>query len=223
VTSHIPDQGEKLVRYYCFDSKASRGFVKNKTGCPHSLTINGDNLKKQKKGTKRMKKTILTFCMAFALMGTGLAADDWLTDWSAFVKQLSIEVTKDKNFVGNVNNAFSGKSVEWVGKVTEIKKSTKPGESSLIRLAMKPEALKMSGSPTLDNLTLIPEDNEWDSWKTASVGDSVRFSTTLDEGSFLPKCVLIYMVGMGQNAGKTVAWINTKGGKCLGVNPKSGK
>jgi hypothetical protein len=145
----------------------------------------------------------------------------WTTDWSAFVKQLSNEVTKDNYFVGNVNTAFSGKKVKWVGKVTEIKKLTKPGESGSIRIAMKPEVVKMSGSPTLDNLTITPEDTEWDSWKEASIGDTVEFSTTLDEGSFLPKCVLTYMVGMGQNVGKTVAWINTKGGKCLRVNPKS--
>jgi len=177
-----------------------------------------------------MKRSMEIVCMALALCATvcngGEKSGDpaWTTDWSAFVKQLSVEVTKDNYFVGNVNTAFSCKGVKWSGKVTEIKKPTTPDESGLIRIAMKPEVLKMqSSNPTLDKLTLTPEASEWDSWKAVSVGDTVEFSTTLDEGVFVPKCVLSYMQGMGPNAGKTMAWVNTKGAKCLGVQPKADK
>jgi len=177
-----------------------------------------------------MNRSMQIVCLALGLCATVCNGEEksgdpaWTTNWTAFVKQLSVEVTKDNYFVGNVNTAFSGKGVKWTGKVTEIKKPTKPDESGLIRIAMKPEVLKMqSSNPTLDKLTLTPEASEWDSWTAAAVGDTVEFSTTLDEGVSLPKCVLSYMQGMGANAGKTVAWINTKGGKCLGINTKAAK
>jgi hypothetical protein len=143
-------------------------------------------------------------------------ATTWARDWSAFVQELSVQVSKSANFVTNVNEAFSGKPVEWSGTVKEIKRPAKTGESGLIRLAMKPETLVMTGRPTLDSLNLTPSDEEWKSWAAVSVGDTVTFTTTLDEGTLVPKCVLAYLVGMGTNAGKFAAWVNTKGGAYVG-------
>jgi hypothetical protein len=140
----------------------------------------------------------------------------WATDWPTFVKRLSVEVAKDNYFVGNVNAAFSGKKVEWTGKVTEINRPEKDGDSGLIRLSMKSEKLELqSGAPNLDSLVLTPDGDEWKTWTSISAGEEVRFRTTLDEGSLVPKCVLMKMDGMGPNAGKTIVWINTKGGSCL--------
>ena len=145
-------------------------------------------------------------------------AAKWTNDWSIFVKELSAAATKDNYFVGNVNSAFSGKRVQWTGKVTEIEQPEKAGDSGCIRLAMKSERLVMkSGSPVLDSLILAPEAGEWKSWQEVSVGTVVEFSTVLDEGSLAPACVLVKMDGMGSNAGKVIAWINTKGGICRGV------
>jgi hypothetical protein len=142
--------------------------------------------------------------------------DTWATDWPTFVKRLSAEAAKDNYFVGNVNAAFSGKKVKWAGKVTEIEGPKKDGDSGMIRLSMKPEKLELkSGAPTLDSLVLTPDGDEWKTWRSVSVGETVLFTTTLDEGSLVPKCVLMKMDGMGPNAGKTIVWINTKGGSCL--------
>lgn len=160
---------------------------------------------------------LLTVLVAMGVVVGGQTPEAWTTDWSAFVQQLSVAVSKDASFVSNVNEAFSGKMVTWEGTVAEIKRPAKPGESGLVRVSMKPERLTMTGTPTLDSLALTPEDADWETWKSVSVGDTVSFGTTLDEGSFLPRCVLTYLVGVGPNAGKTAAWINTKGAKCLHV------
>jgi len=139
---------------------------------------------------------------------------NWTNDWTEFVKELTKEVTRGNYFAGNVNTAFLGKSVEWTGAVKEIKRPTASDpKSSLIRVSMKAEELGLySGKVILDQIVLNPATKEWDTWKSVSVGDRVVFRTTLDGGLFPPECVLTKMDGMGVNAGKTVAWINTKGG-----------
>ena len=177
----------------------------------------------RRKEHRKMKLAIAIMCAMFGLICVGNAEETkitctWTNNWSAFVKELSGQVAKDNYFVGNVNSAFSGKRVEWNGTVTEIKRPEKSDESGLIRLSMKTETLVMkSGSPILDRLVMTPDGDEWATWETVSVGSVVVFATTLDEGEFVPKCVLSKMDGMGANAGTVRAWINTKGGSCRKV------
>lgn len=172
----------------------------------------------------------IVVCICFACIATGLAQDatrpqTWSTNWSAFVKKLSAELSKSEDYVDNINAAFKGKKVTWTGEVAKIERPQKAGDSGVIRLSMKPEALApKSGTPvTLDGLVLEPAAGEWETWRSVSVGDTVRFTTTLDDGTFVPKCVLSILQGMGPNTGKTLAWVNTKGGSSLRVVPKPKK
>jgi hypothetical protein len=145
----------------------------------------------------------------------------WTDDWPSFVNRLATEVAKENYFVGNVNDAFLDKVVRWEGTISEIKRPS-GDDSGLVRLDMEPQELKMkSGTPTLDSILLTPKPSEWGTWEGVSVGDKVKFTTTLTTSSWaVPKCVLSYMQGMGPNAGKTRAWINTGGGKNLGRQSK---
>jgi hypothetical protein len=182
----------------------------------------------QNKGEVRMKwarEPFAVTCLSFAFVAIGLAqgggnAEAWATDWSAFVKRLSAEATKQDYFVDNVNAAFSGKKVTWTGSVTKIEPPKNESDSALIFLSMKSVKLELkSGPQTLDRLTLVPKGDDWKTWKSVTVGDTVLFTTTLDHSDAFP-CVLAKMNGFGSHAGETIVWINTKGGSCLKIVAK---
>ena len=171
-----------------------------------------------------MKIMLPSLCLTLGLIvtvcaGEEQAANAWATDWSAFVKQLAVEVAKENYFVGNVNDAFLDRRVQWEGKITEIERPSSKKAGS-IRIGMKPGKLEMkSGTATLDSILVRPKASEWAAWDSASVGETVQFATTLSTSSWaVPECVLSYMKGVGANAGKTVAWINTKGAQRLGMD-----
>ena len=176
-----------------------------------------------------MRRSFVAICLLLAAGLTGLAQvakspEAWLTDWSAFAKKLSAQVQKDNYFVDNVNAAFSGKKVTWTGAVTKIEPPAKDGDSGLVSVSMTPEKLGMkSGAPILDHLNLQPGGEEWKAWKSVSVGDTVSFATTLDEGTFAPKCVLSKLDGMGSHTGEVIVWINTRGAAVLKVVPRHSK
>jgi hypothetical protein len=132
------------------------------------------------------------------------------------VKELSKEVVKDDSYASNVDRAFDGKTVEWTGKVKQIRRPEKDEKSPGIEFSMKPETLVLNKSKTvtLEKLNVQPADDEWETWKSVTVGDTVVFRTTLNSSSAAFP-VLMVMQGMGVNAGTTAAWINTKGGSCL--------
>jgi hypothetical protein len=167
----------------------------------------------------------MTFLLFLSFMATNLfsnnkTSDSWVNDWSEFVKQLSVEINKDKkgnHYIDNVNKAFNGQTVHWRGKVTEIKQPVKTNDSGIIRLSMAPQPFTaLSDGMSLDSLTLTPKGDEWDSWKRVSVGSTIVFITTLDKGS-IGVCVIDHWKGVGTEAGKGFTVINTKGGKCLKV------
>ena len=136
----------------------------------------------------------------------------WSNNWDIFVTELATVMDKNNYFIDNVNEAFSGKQVVWEGRVVEIE------SPPFVRIGMTPMNLR---GATLERLLLRLTDSEWDTWKEVSVGDVITFTTTLDKGILRPECVLAWMQGMGPNAGKTTAWVNAKGGKCLRINPKN--
>lgn len=175
-----------------------------------------------------MRASFAVTCLLFAFTVTGWAQDTrnaeaWTTDWSAFIKKLSAEATKHDYFVSDVNEAFSGKKVTWTGSVTKIDQPKSESDSGLVRLSMKSAKLELkSGPQTLDALTLRPKADEWKTWKQITAGDTVSFTTTLDEGE-LWRSVLVKMDGTGSHAGETVVFVNTKGGTCLKVVGQNGK
>jgi hypothetical protein len=182
---------------------------------PSGAVKNDPTLEPSPRGTATNNETVTP--------GTGPAGEQkasisWSNDWSIFVNELSEKVAKDNNYVYNVDEAFNGKTVEWTGKVGEIKRPNAAEDLASITLSMKPERLTfMLGAVTLERLTLKPTTGEWETWKSISVNDTVIFRTTLDKGTIPPECVLTKLDMAGANEGKVIAWINTKGGSCLKV------
>ena len=139
--------------------------------------------------------------------------EPWRSDWYAFVAQLSAVASENEDYSDRVKSAFGGKTVTWEGRVSQVEPPKTIGGTADIQMAVKPAILSVGyNKMTVESLRLMPQGIEWDSWKTVSVGSDVVFTTRVH-----PTCVFVVMVGMGANAGKSHAIIQTDGAKCVGI------
>ena len=156
-----------------------------------------------------------------ATPGTGPIAEQktpasWTNDWSAFVNELSKEYARAKSGVTNVGEAFNGKTVEWTGKVTWISRPAKGERMPAIDVFMKPETLVFDKSYSLAGVHVSPTPDEWETWKSVSVGDTVVFRTTLVPGGLaLPATMIV--IGQQSGPDRELIQISTKGASCLKI------
>lgn len=151
---------------------------------------------------------------------SGGSPGTWTKNWSAFVKQIALVSPKPgESFARSANIVFHGSRVTWTGKVTQIDQPQEAGKSGRIGFSMNTEtlALQDSGKVGFLDLQLRPEGDEWKTWGSVSVGDTVSFATTLDKGETY---VLSFFKFFNQpeplGSGEFIL-VHTKGGSCLKI------
>ncbi len=137
-------------------------------------------------------------------------------DWKAFTSELSTNLARGASTKELVER-FQSMEVVWIGRISMINRRITPESAFSIELAMSPQQLNFADGSTfmLDRLFIWPTRDEESGWGIATVGETVKFRTTLRGDLANP--VIEVIKGVGPNAGKTTVQVSAAGGELIEV------
>jgi len=151
----------------------------------------------------------------------------WENDWAAFGAHISPYLSKVKMYgtppgsgwytplpqdFKEATDAVGARPVTWIGRVSEIVR--KDGAAS-VSLRMPPQTITVQPDhfAVLDSLHVTSTKDESASWANITVGDWVRFRTTIKGNSIFAG--VGFMMGLGNHAGEWSVIVSTEGGEVI--------
>lgn len=103
----------------------------------------------------------------------------WQKDWVQFGRAITDFLKKPNADWSETDAIFGDEEVAWTGRIEKIERGDGRKEAGTVQLEMPNLAIQITDTYIYERrvLVLYPEPDEWDSWKTAKVGDTVVFRT----------------------------------------------